>query len=54
MTMINLTKKQKDLYEMYKKEIAPSWMTFDENLNHVLRKDAPEDIKKKYELFMKS
>lgn len=52
--MVNPTKRQRELQKMFLEEIAPYWMNYDEKLNPVLRDDAPEDIKKKYELFIKN
>lgn len=50
--MINPTKRQLEIFEMYDREVAP-WTYGDmETLEIKLREDAPEDIKKKYELFM--
>lgn len=52
--MVNPTKRQRELLDMFEKEILPFWTDFDVNEYPKLRDDAPEDIKKKYELFMKS
>ena len=45
--MVNPTKRQMELYEMFMKEIAPFWIIYDEKHFQKLRDDAPEDIKKK-------
>lgn len=54
MTMINPTKRQKKIADIYEKEVIP-WVYVDKETGaDLLRTDAPEDIKKKYELYMKS
>lgn len=54
MTMINPTKKQRKIKEMYDKIVIP-WLYVDLDNGVIRLKDAaPEDVKKKYELYMKS
>lgn len=52
--MVKLTKKQLEIRDIYIKEVIP-WCYVDQETGvNLLKKDAPEDIKKKYELYMNS